>query len=256
METKPVFLTAYANAHQVAKATPFAEAENLHSLFAKQPLEQLGAGQSLFFEGDEAKHVFEIVEGTFRLFRILGDGRRVITGFLYAGDIVGISMKDCYLYSVEAIASAKIRRLSRRAFQCAVAESEILSALVFEHLCDEMASAQDQMVLLSCKSAEERLCTFLLRHMNRTKADGAGRFVIEIPMPRQDMADYLGLTIETVSRTITKLIGKGVLTVVDPAARHFIKVDKPAALAQLAGDGDECIDMRRDHAVSGGRRRH
>ncbi len=251
-----MFLTAYANAHQVAKATPFAEADSLQSLFAKQPMEHLCAGQSLFFEGDEAKHIFEVTEGTLRLFRILGDGRRVITGFLYAGDIVGVSMKDRYLYSVEAIASAKVRRLSRRAFHAAVADSESLSTLVFTHLCDEMASAQDQMVLLSCKSAEERLCTFLLRHMSRTSAGSAGCPVIEIPMPRQDMADYLGLTIETVSRTITKLIGKGVLTVVDPAARHFIKVDKPVALAQLAGDGDECVGMRRDHAVSGGRRRH
>ncbi|WP_226951388.1 helix-turn-helix domain-containing protein [Rhizobium terrae] len=251
-----MFLTSYANAHQIAKATPFQEAECLHALFTKQPVEHFMPGQPLFFEGDEAKHVFEVMEGTLRIFRIISDGRRVITGFLYAGDIVGVSLKERYLYSAEAIAPAKIRRLTRKAFDCAVAESDELRPKVFSKVCDEMAAAQDQMVLLSCKSAEERLCTFLHKHLQRTTTEGGRAAVIELPMTRQDMADYLGLTIETVSRSITKLIGKGVVSVANPAARHLIKVEKPGALAQLAGDGDEYQEARRDLAVQGDRRRH
>jgi len=112
------------------------------------------------------------------------------------------------------------------------------------------------MVLLSSKSAEERLCTFLLRYLRRAMAEGNAQPVVELSMSRQDMADYLGLTIETVSRTITRLIGKGVLNVLDPAARHSIRIERPGMLAQLAGDDDDCGDMRRDLIALGERRRH
>ncbi|WP_105382747.1 Crp/Fnr family transcriptional regulator [Neorhizobium alkalisoli] len=232
-----MFLSSYAINHQVAKATPFAAAENLHELFSSQPREHLEASQAVFFEGDDAKHIFEVVEGTLRLFRILSDGRRVITGFLYAGDIVGVSLRNKYLYGAEAIGPASVRRISRKAFEEAVADSDALRPEVFSRICDEMAAVQDQLVLLSSKTAEERLCTFLLKHLQRSLAGGSPDAVIELPMTRQDMADHLGLTIETVSRTITKLIGKGVLKVANPVARHFIRIEKPAKLVQLSGDG-------------------
>jgi CRP/FNR family transcriptional regulator len=133
-----------------------------------------------------------------------------------------------------------------------VQESEELRPQLFERVCDEMAAAQDQMVLLSCKSAEERLCTFLLKHLRRAAAKNGVQSMVALPMTRQDMADYLGLTIETVSRTITKLTNKGVLGCV---GRHSVKIIKPMLLAQLAGDDDEygwgepmgLADERRHH---------
>ena len=82
----------------------------LQGLFKKQPVEHLAGGQSLFFEGDAAKHLFEVVEGSLRIFKIISDGRRIITGFLHAGDVVGVSLKSHYLYSVEAVTDAKVRR--------------------------------------------------------------------------------------------------------------------------------------------------
>ncbi|MBW9052349.1 cyclic nucleotide-binding domain-containing protein [Rhizobium mesosinicum] len=212
------------------------EPNSIQELFRKQPVERLVAGQSLFFEGDAAKHLFEVVEGTLRIFKIISDGRRVITGFLHAGDIVGVSLKDRYLYSAEAITNTKVRRFSRKAFDNEVAGSPQLRPEVFARLCDEMAAAQDQMVLLSCKSAEERICTFLLRELLRAASDGEVDFVIELPMTRLDIADYLGLTIETVSRSITKLTSKGVLA---PVGRHSLRVVKRSALVQLSGGDDE-----------------
>jgi CRP/FNR family transcriptional regulator, anaerobic regulatory protein len=212
------------------------EPETLSSLFERQPAEQLQPGQSLFFEGDDARHVFELTEGALRIFRIISDGRRVITGFVYGGDLIGVSLKGNYLYGAEAIVPTKVRRLTRRAFEAAVTESDELRMQVFERVCDEMAAAQDQMVLLSCKNAEERLCTFLIKHARRASGTGVAQALVQLPMTRQDMADYLGLTIETVSRTITKLAGKGVLGCV---GRHSIKIIKPMVLAQLAGDDDE-----------------
>lgn len=212
------------------------EPDCLQVLFRKQPVEHLAAGQSLFFEGDAAKHLFEVVEGNLRIFRIISDGRRVITGFVHAGDIVGISLKNHYLYSAEAISDTKVRRFSRKAFEAAVGNSPELRPEIFARLRDEMAAAQDQMVLLSCKDAQERVCSFLLKLLRRHPGHCRSGAVVDLPMTRLDIADYLGLTIETVSRTMTKLTNKGILV---SAGRHCVRIIKYGTLLQFSGDDDE-----------------
>jgi CRP/FNR family transcriptional regulator len=229
------------------------ETNCLQALFRKQPTEHLTAGQSLFFEGDAAKHLFEVVEGSLRIFRIISDGRRVITGFLHAGDIVGVSLKNHYLYSAEAICDTKVRRFSRKAFEAEVSNSPDLRPQVFARLCDEMAAAQDQMVLLSRKNAEERVCTFLLKQLRRDPAHRQVNAIVELPMTRLDIADYLGLTIETVSRTMTKLTNKGILV---SAGRHFVRIMKYGMLVQLSGDEDEYDSDERGLIAYGGGPRH
>ncbi|WP_436257270.1 helix-turn-helix domain-containing protein [Neorhizobium sp. LjRoot104] len=248
--------TSFTGVSHTPKAVLVDRTNCLHALFSKQPAEYLVAGQSLFFEGDDANHVFEVLDGTLRIFRIISDGRRVITGFLDAGDVIGVSLREHYLYSAEAITPSTVRRLPRRYFDSAVASNDELRPEVFAQVCDEMAAAQDQMVLLSCKSAEERLCSFLLKYLKRTIGPSERPATIELPMSRQDMADYLGLTIETVSRTVTKLTTKGVLSFENPGMRHSIRIERQGMLAQLAGDGDEYGDPRRDLIVYGERRRH
>jgi CRP/FNR family transcriptional regulator len=207
----------------------------LASVFSDRPVEKVGAGQALFWEGDSAGHVFELVEGVLRVFRILGDGRRAITGFLYPGDLVGVSMRDRYLYNAEAVNAVKVRRFSRLSFQEAIQCSPELRPQLFARLCDEMASAQEQMVLLSRKNAEERLCSFLVLLAKRMSDGGRGALDIEIPMTRLDIADYLGLTIETVSRTMTNLVGRGI---VNQMGRHHLGIRKLETLRRLAGDGE------------------
>ncbi|MCC2614374.1 cyclic nucleotide-binding domain-containing protein [Neorhizobium sp. Rsf11] len=237
------------------KPTPHANgASCLDRLFVKQPVEHLASGQSLFFEGDDAKHVFQVVEGTLRVFRIISGGRRVITGFLDAGDIVGVSLRGRYLYSAEAITPSVVKRLARRQFDAAVASDEGLRPVIFARVCDEMAAAQDQMVLLSSKSAEERLCTFLVKYLRRNTVPGCT--IIELPMTRLDIADYLGLTIETVSRTVTKLANKGILGFENPGLRHTIRIERPGMLAQLTGDGDDHEDLPGDLLALREPRRH
>ncbi len=230
------------------------EPASLQSLFWKQPVEQLDAGRTLFFEGDPAKHLFELVEGVLRIFKIMADGRRVITGFLHPGDLVGVSLRNHYLYSAEAVTPARLRRFSRKAFEATVSSSPELRPQLFARLCDEMAAAQDQMVLLSCKNAEERLCSFLLQQLRRKREQDRSSSVVDLPMTRLDIADYLGLTIETVSRTMTKLANKGI---VSPAGRHSICVVKVSMLAHLAGEGDECHDGNPSVvSLDNARRRH
>ena len=208
----------------------------LESIFCRQPAEKLEAGEALFWEGDQARHLFEITEGVLRIFKIIADGRRVITGFMYPGDLVGVSLKDRFLYSAEAVTAVKFRRFTRKSFQDEMNRCPHLRPLLFARLCDEMAAAQDQMVLLSRKSAEERLCSFFLLLMRRRSEHDRAAGIVQLPMTRLDIADYLGLTIETVSRTMTKLMGRGV---VSASGRHAIKIARPAQLALLAGDSDE-----------------
>lgn len=245
-----------ASTHHQAKditnvAVLGSEPDCLRAIFRKQPIEHLDAGQALFFEGDAARHLFKVTEGTLRIFKIISDGRRVITGFLNAGDIVGVSLRDHYLYSAEAITETKIRRFSRKAFDNEVSNSPQLRPELFARLCDEMAAAQDQMVLLSRKNAEERVCTFLLKELRRGHAQGRMNAVVDLPMTRLDIADYLGLTIETVSRTMTKLANKGIVA---SSGRHAVRILKQGALAQLSGDDDEYD--RGDLIACGGRQHH
>lgn len=210
-------------------------APSLRGLFGGQPVETFETGSAVFWEGDDARHVFEVVEGVLRVFRIMSDGRRVITGFIYSGDLLGVSLKDHYLYTAEAVTRTKLRRYERGRFQDEINRSSELRPQLFARLCDEMAAAQDQMILLARKSAEERVASFLLVIARRLGTLHA-QAVIEIPMTRLDMADYLGLTIETVSRTMTRLASCGVIA---PSSRHAIVIRRLGKLVALAGEADD-----------------
>ena len=224
---------------------PAVVAPSLQSLFSRQPIEKFAIGSAVFWEADPATDVFEVLEGVLRVFKILSDGRRVITGFIYPGDLLGVSLRDRYLYSAQAVTPVKLRRFARHRFQEEIALSPELRPQLFARLCDEMAAAQDQMVLLARKNAEERVCSFLLLIARRIHRQPQPAPVIEIPMTRLDMADYLGLTIETVSRTMTSLTGRGVIAA---AGRHAIAIRHQKTLALLAGEGDE-DDSCRDRSA-------
>lgn len=219
---------------EITRAGEFAPALSLAALFQAQPAEALCSGKALFWEGDPASHLFELAEGVIRLYRIIGEGRRVITAFLFPGDLVGASLQDRYLYTAEAVTDCRIRRIGRKAFHDEVSRSPCLRPDLIALLCRETAAAHDQMVLLSKKNAEERLCSFLHDLMRRGPAGAEEAGAVPLPMSRLDIADYLGLTIETVSRTITKLANRGVLT---PVGRHEIRILQPRRLAHLSGDG-------------------
>ncbi|MDE3775601.1 Crp/Fnr family transcriptional regulator [Sinorhizobium meliloti] len=213
-----------------SQAFPVAD---LSSLFARQPVERFAPAQAVFWEGDEATHIFEVTVGMLRALRLLGDGRRIIVGFLRPGDLLGVSLKERYLYTVEAVSSVELRRFPRRRFEDEVARHSNLQQQLFSRLRDEMTAAQDQAVLLSRRSAEEKLANFFLlmgRNQNCKQTS-----IVDLPMTRLDIADYLGMTIETVSRTITKLANSGVIATPE---RRSVTVLKMETLRSLA-DGDE-----------------
>ncbi|MDR3475464.1 MAG: helix-turn-helix domain-containing protein [Devosia sp.] len=224
--------------------------DTLAALFRGQVEERFDTGTAMFWEGDPARDVFEVVAGVLRIYRILGDGRRVITGFLYPGDLVGVSLRDRYLYTAEAVTPMKVRRFSRRRFDDEMVRFPELRPQLFARVCDEMAAAQDQMVLLARKTAEERVCSFLLDVARRVEVDRADLPVIDIPMTRLDMADYLGLTIETVSRTMSKLMRAKIIAA---EGRHALLIGKLKRLVQLAGEEEDDVYPGNDNGFTGRR---
>ncbi len=208
--------------------------QSLSSLFQLSMLETVPAGRAICWEGDAASHLFQVVEGVVRLQRIIGQGRRVITAFHYSGDVVGAFLHGDFLFTAEAVTDCKIRRISRKAFLAEVAGSDALRPEYIGLLCKETAAAHDQMVLLSKKNAEERLCSFLVELGLRSDAPGKAG-LLKVPMNRQDIGDYLGMTIETVSRTISKLAARKIIV---PEGRHNLRIVCFSSLAQLCGNAD------------------
>jgi CRP/FNR family transcriptional regulator len=152
--------------------------------------------QVVIQESDPAEHVFNVTSGVVKLYKLLLDGRRQITGFLLPGDFLGLSSRVGYAYSAEAVTDDRFPHLRRRLFDIAN---------------DELVAAQDQMLLLGRKTALEKIASFLLQLSEREQRRGAGLGSLDLPMTRGDIADYLGLTIETVSRTLSQLKGQALI---------------------------------------------
>jgi CRP/FNR family transcriptional regulator len=203
------------------------------NLFVTRPTETLAANEVLFWEGDPAEHLFEIASGCLRLYKLLSDGRRAITGFMFAGEVLGVSFKDRYLFTAEAVTEVKLRRYSRTNMEANLSRMPGLSRELLAMACDELSAAQDQMLLLARKTAQERIASFLITVARRMSANNAPSKEIELPMMRLDVADFLGLTIETVSRVLSKLKSEGVISL--PNA-HRVVIGKMNALMQMAGE--------------------
>jgi CRP/FNR family transcriptional regulator, anaerobic regulatory protein len=165
---------------------------------------KLSPGQTLFHEGDPVTRVFTLTSGTLKLYKILADGRRYVTGFMHPGDFLGISFNDEHAFSAEAIEDAQLCWFPRARFDDFVESHSPMERELYRLAAHELAAAQQQLVLLGRKTATERLASFLLLLADRA-ADipGRDRRVVSLPMSRSDIADYLGLTKETVSRVLS-----------------------------------------------------
>lgn len=167
---------------------------------------KLAAGQTLFHEGDPATRVFTLGSGTLKLYKLLADGRRQVTGFLHPGDFLGISIDDEHAFSAEALEPSQLCWFPRGRFDDFIEDHAAMERELYRMAAHELAAAQQQFVLLGRKSARERIASFLI--LLDRRAGGAPRSpadMVRLPMNRSDIADYLGLTKETVSREISGL---------------------------------------------------
>lgn len=186
----------------------------------------------MFWEGDAASHLFQVVEGCLRLYRILADGRRAIMGFQFAGETLGVSCHGLYDYTAEAVTPVRMRRLSRNRLHVVEETTVGLQPLLMEKVFEEIRAAQQHIIVLGQLGAEERVANFLVSAALRTGADQKRPVVIDLPMTRLDIADYLGLTIETVCRAISKLKRDGAIIL---QGRHRIMLQRMGDLHNLAG---------------------
>ena len=179
----------------------------MRSLGTKQSLRP---EQSVFHEGDPAKRVFMVTRGALKLYTLLADGRRQVTGFMFAGDFLGVSVDQEYAFTVEALEDTDLWWFSRDAFDRFVGEHPQVERELYRLATHELAEAQRQMVLLGRKAAAERLASFFLSLLERAeRASGERETSFDLPMTRIDIADYLGLTKETVSRMLAHLRSRG-----------------------------------------------
>jgi CRP/FNR family nitrogen fixation transcriptional regulator len=163
--------------------------------------------EEIYGEGEPADHVYKVIFGAVRTYKLLPDGRRQIDAFHLAGDVFGLDSGEDYRVTAEAIVDSQLRAVNRHHLEGA-AETEVRVAHgLWTLTADHLRHAEDHMLLLGRKTATERVATFLLEMDRRL----VGADLMALPMSRRDIADYLGLTLETVSRTFSQLQSQGVL---------------------------------------------
>jgi CRP/FNR family transcriptional regulator len=171
-------------------------------------------GQRFIDEGEAAEHFFTMGAGTARIFKALPDGREQITSFASRGDFLGLAISSRYAYGAEAIDAVAYCRFSRAGLRVLLTDFPAMEKRLLDITSHELILAQEQMLLLGRKSARERVASFLILRMRKT-TDGNENTThgtpVSLPMSRGDIADYLGLRVETISRTLTRMKSDGLI---------------------------------------------
>jgi CRP-like cAMP-binding protein len=210
--------------------------DDLASRLARSPVKTLAQHDQLFCEGDDKTHIYQVLEGAFVLYRLLPNGRRQVTGFAVAGDMIGLGVGSVHRSSAEASGAAKVRMLPAIALHRLAGADPHLAMQLYDAMSQELAALQDLLMTVGRLNATERVATFLLSLSERNGRAFRPADRVELPMTRCDIADFLGLTTETVSRTLTKLTNIGTIS------RHsgHIRILNKEALEDVAA-GDQGI---------------
>jgi CRP/FNR family nitrogen fixation transcriptional regulator len=179
----------------------------------------------IYGENEPAEYLYKVIGGAVRTYKVLNDGRRQIGAFYLPGDVFGLEIGDVHSFSAEAIVECKVMLIKRSTLVTLAARSHDVANQLWTLTAKELQRAQTHIMLL-IKTAQERVAGFLLEMAARSPGCAA----VELPMSRQDIADYLGLTIETVSRTLTQLENSAAISV--PSSRRIV-LRNHAALSRL-----------------------
>lgn len=193
----------------ICSGLDFDELEELEKIVARMTV---GAGGPIFDEGEAAHCRYNVTSGSIKIYKLLGDGRRQIIGFLFPGDFLGLAMADEYAYGAEAVVDSELCRFPRRELDDLINRFPTLENRLLNVTSNELAVAQEQMVLLGRKTAKEKVATMLLLFSRRAAERGMADNPVYLPMTRTDIGDYLGLTTETVSRTFTQLRAQRIIS--------------------------------------------
>jgi CRP/FNR family nitrogen fixation transcriptional regulator len=185
-------------------------------------------GTEIYGEAEPAEYVYQITEGAVRSYKLLSDGRRQIGAFHLVGDIFGLENRECHRFTAEAIVDTTVHLIRRVSLE-QIAEADALVARdLLNMTTNNLQHAEDHMLLLGRKTSLERVAAFLLEMDHRLTSSG----VMALPMCRRDIADYLGLTLETVSRALSYLHERDILGFVGQSQRQIVLLDR-SQLAEL-----------------------
>jgi CRP/FNR family nitrogen fixation transcriptional regulator len=175
-------------------------------------------GTEIFGEAEPADYVYQVVEGAVRSYKLLSDGRRQIGAFHLVGDIFGLENGAAHRFTAEAIVDTTVRLARRVNLECVARADALVARDLLSMTTSNLQHAENHMLLLGRKTSLERVAAFLLEMDGRLTAAG----VMALPMSRRDIADYLGLTLETVSRALSSLHAKGLLDFLGQTQRQIV----------------------------------
>lgn len=185
-----------------------------------------GRNAEIFAEGEAAGHVYKVVSGVVRISKLLPDGRRQISAFHLPGDMFGFEIDDLHHASAEAVVPVKVIAFKWQSLLSAGASTSMVRELLTRTMIG-LRHTEDHLLLLGRKNALERLAAFLLEMSGRS----GSKEVLDLAMPRHDIADYLGLTLETVSRMFAELKEMGQIKLESARRVHLLDADKLKAMA-------------------------
>ncbi len=188
-------------------------------------------GQSVYREFEEAKYVYSVVTGEIRLANLLDDGRRQVTAFKSAGEVIGEQKSGYYQSDAEAVCDTVVCQIPIRTLDKYLKEMPAVQTALTGKILDELHELRHHAILLGRKTPIEKIATFLVDRAEKNGGETGNEVEVMLTMGRNDIADFLGLTIETVSRTITKLRKMGVLEV---PSNHSILIKDRSWLESLA----------------------
>jgi CRP/FNR family transcriptional regulator, anaerobic regulatory protein len=216
-------------------AVPARPASQFEQSLAQASLRRVEAKEFLFTEGDAISHVYRIETGAIALFRVLADGRRQVLGFAYPGDLIGLGVENEHAMYAQAVKPTRVRCLPVSSVRQSATKDPMLGFKLYEALARELAATRDLMLTTGRRSAMERLAGFLLAFSRRNARNGKDATMFALPMTRMDIGDFLGLTIETVSRTFTKF---KTMAMIELPQSDEVKVIDMDALKRLAAGED------------------
>ncbi|MBK1656942.1 Crp/Fnr family transcriptional regulator [Paracraurococcus ruber] len=191
----------------------------------------LTAHSMVFREGDPAGRIFTLVEGFAKLTRLLPDGKQQVVGFRFAGDVIGYTTLPTYPFDAELLTDSRICRLERGQLDALLRRYPVLERRMLDLCVQELTATQEQLVTVGRRSAEARVAAFLLSLVEASRRRGKPCTVLEMPMTRADIADFLGLTLETVSRSLTAFRKRGWIR--EPV-HHRVEMVNLRAVSDLA----------------------
>jgi CRP-like cAMP-binding protein len=199
----------------------------------------VGRNEEVFGEGEPAEFVYKLITGAVRTCRLISDGRRQVSAFHFPGDVFGLELGRTHRFTAEAITGSRVALIRRSVLERAADRDEAVARQLWALALHELEDLQDHALLLGHKKATERVAAFLLKLARRGPS-----LALTLPMSRNDIADHLGLSLETVSRTFNQFVREDFISL---AGARNVTLRDLTALATATEGGARCRIEKTSH---------